>query len=140
MKRVLQYFLCAFLIVGLGWGIVQLFEVRFAHGDIFSPYSTLRSDPLGAKAFCESLAQLPGMTVSRNETLLDRFTNRENGTLFYIGTNELYWSEKTMTNLEKFVNNGGRLVICFFPQGKKSYLVSQTETISSFPTPTPSDR
>ena len=49
-----------------GWGIVHLFALRFAGGDVYPPYSTLRKDPLGAAAFHDALADLPGLTVERN--------------------------------------------------------------------------
>ena len=49
-----------------GWGIVHLFELRFAGGDVYPAYSTLRKDPLGAAAFHDALAALPGLNVERN--------------------------------------------------------------------------
>ena len=54
------------------WAILQLFEVRFSRGDVYPAYSTLRTDPLGAKAFYESLAHVDQLEVSRNETALAR--------------------------------------------------------------------
>jgi len=47
-------------------GIVRLFVLRFKAGDIYPPYSSLRADPLGAKALYQSLARLPRLSVARN--------------------------------------------------------------------------
>ena len=48
------------------FGLVQLFQLRFEVGDVYPPYSSLRSDPLGAMAFYESLEKLPGVSVRRD--------------------------------------------------------------------------
>ena len=39
------------LLVLFGFGVLRLFRLRFETGDVYPPYSSLRSDPLGAKAF-----------------------------------------------------------------------------------------
>ena len=39
-----------------------LFELRFAAGDVYPRYSSLRSDPVGVRALYDSLARLPGGT------------------------------------------------------------------------------
>ena len=57
--------LAAALVV-FGWGIVHLFELRFAGGDVYPAYSTLRRDPLGAAIYHDALAALPGLSVERN--------------------------------------------------------------------------
>ena len=119
------------------WAILQLLETRFARGDVYPAYSTLRADPLGAKAFYESLAHLDRLSVSRNEKPLEQFSAQKNATLFCIGTTGLYASEKEITNLERFVKNGGRLVIAFYPQGKETFLVERKQKKTPSPTPSP---
>jgi len=47
-------------------GLARLFMLRFEKGDVYPPYSTLRTDPLGAKAYYDSLAEIPGLDVRRN--------------------------------------------------------------------------
>jgi hypothetical protein len=47
-------------------GLVALFTADFAGGEVYPEYSTLRADPDGAKLLFESLARLPGLTVTRN--------------------------------------------------------------------------
>lgn len=55
------------------FGLLQLFELRFATGDVYPFYSTLRSDALGSKAFFAALESLPdGPRVERNYRALLR--------------------------------------------------------------------
>ena len=48
------------------WGVTRLFQLRFEAGNIYPPYSSLRRDPLGTKAFHDSLQELAGDRVQRN--------------------------------------------------------------------------
>ena len=47
-------------------GLIYLFLLRFETGDVYPPYSSLRSDPLGTMALCESLEKIPGVEVRRD--------------------------------------------------------------------------
>ncbi len=60
--------LLGFLVLagGLGYGVVQLFNLRMAQGDAFPEYSTLRADPLGTKVLLDSLNDVPGLSAWRN--------------------------------------------------------------------------
>src|SRR5437867_7642931 len=40
------------------YGLTQLFKLRFEAGDIYPAYSSLRTDPLGAKALYDSFDRL----------------------------------------------------------------------------------
>ena len=37
------------------FGLLHLFNLRFAAGDVYPPYSSLRSDPVGCRIYYESL-------------------------------------------------------------------------------------
>jgi len=54
------------LACGFCYGLWKLYELRFAAGDIYPPYSSLRADPMGSKALYESILQLPGASAARN--------------------------------------------------------------------------
>ncbi len=56
----------AILLVLMIAAFASIMEMRFSPGDIYAHYSTKRSDPLGARAFYESLDRMPGVEVSRN--------------------------------------------------------------------------
>ncbi len=134
-KGIFPILLCAALLFTFVWGILQLFEIRFTRGDIYPPYSTLRVDPLGARAFYESLSSLPGLDVSRNERELGQFAEGRGTVLFYLGARGLTFSEETETKLEKFIRGGGRLVVSFFPQSTESPLVETEKKKNASPTP-----
>ena len=50
----------AVLIAALALPAVALFERRFASGAVYPDYSSLRSDPMGAKLLFDSLSLIPG--------------------------------------------------------------------------------
>lgn len=62
----------AVLLVLMIAAFASIMEMRFSPGDIYAHYSTKRSDPLGARAFYESLDRMPGVEVSRNSSSLQR--------------------------------------------------------------------
>src|SRR5437588_6749284 len=56
----------ALLALGFLAGFVRLFVLRYEAGEIYPAYSTLRPDPLGAKAIYAALGKVPGVEVRRN--------------------------------------------------------------------------
>ncbi len=103
-------------------GIAKLFVLRFEAGDVYPAYSTLRSDPLGSKAFYESLDNLNSLTVSRNYKPLSKLHPEQGVTFFFVGIEKHKVTsvhEETRKSITRFVNAGGRLVISFMPE--KSY-------------------
>jgi hypothetical protein len=117
----------AVLLVLFAVGLLELVALRFEAGDIYPPYSTLRSDPLGAKAFYDSLAALDGVSVRRNylpqEQLLPLMQGPNREALVYLGADEYSQAaslgEKKPRDyaemLDNFVAPGGRLVVAFAP-------------------------
>jgi len=51
--------------------VLHFFGLEFQGGDVYPEYSSLRSDPLGAKLLYDTLARVPGIRVSRNFAALD---------------------------------------------------------------------
>lgn len=100
------------------YGVIDLFELRFASGANYPPYSTLRSDPLGTKAFFEGVGKVPGMTVMRNLDALNRVHGMRGTTLFLLGLDPGAFERldlPTARALEDFALRGGRIVITFKP-------------------------
>ena len=124
-KRIIVIAALVVALVAFAAGLWHLVGLRFEAGDIYPPYSTLRTDPLGAKAFYESLEQLDGISVRRNympqEEFLLKTPGQNNRTLLYLGltgfTNEAAFGEKKPKGftelLDTFVASGGRLVMTF---------------------------
>lgn len=94
-------------------GVYTLFRLRFEAADAYPVYSTLRADPLGAKALYESLALQPRLTVTRNMRPLTRLRGHDT-TLFLLGIDEL--SGEMAPDLERIARGGGRTVIAFVPR------------------------
>ena len=52
------------------YGVIELLIARFEAGDVYPPYSSYRSDPLGSRAFYEGLDLLPrGKDHAKHRTL-----------------------------------------------------------------------
>jgi hypothetical protein len=112
-----------FLIVsGFMFGVLKLFLLRFEAGDVYPAYSSLRSDPLGSRAFYSSLENINDAVVSRNYHPVQTLAFKENTAFFYIGTS-VFDSDSVSAEwfqvFEQLTNAGGRLVLSFLPVEKK---------------------
>ncbi len=108
--------LAALFLVLFVWGAEQVAVMPLQTGEIYPEYSTLRADPLGAKALYESLAALPELEVSR---LYKQRSSLDSGTaLVVLGVNSESWpgdSGNVLDRYERLLQKGGRLVIAFLP-------------------------
>jgi hypothetical protein len=131
-------FAAVLLLAGFCFGLVSLLRLRFAVGDVFPPYSSLRADPLGAKVFYESLRTLPAYDAGRNERKLDRLGSGEGAVLFLLGMKSVDFSEKERDGLNHFLQTGGRIVLTFFANYEApSRHTAATTTPSPSPSATP---
>src|SRR5438874_6418717 len=103
------------VLAGFGYGLTRLFKLRFESGDIYPAYSSFRTDPLGTRAFYESLDRL--LAAERNFKPLLRMESGRDTALFVLGLapGQLRLSEVEVKDLEQYVLSGGRLVISFYP-------------------------
>jgi hypothetical protein len=95
-------------------GMIELFQMRFQSGDIYPAYSSLRTDPLGTKAYYDALAAMPGLSVTRNYKPLPKLES--SSVLFLLGVNGYAVNsieDAEVKALESFVSGGGRLVMTF---------------------------
>ena len=113
MKKPAVIFIVLLLAAGLGYGVVRLLLARFAQGDIYPPYSTLRADGLGSKALHDSLGEL--MPVERNYKRLSEFEPAENkATIFMLGVENGFEDDPDVADdLEKLAQDGNRIVLAF---------------------------
>ena len=99
-------------------GLAALLRARFERGDIYPPYSSLRSDPLGTRVLVESLDRLPGVRVQRLFRPLSRLDMDPKATLCYFGMSpEFAVLPREMRELQQFVHRGGRLVVALKGDG-----------------------
>jgi hypothetical protein len=112
MKRPASIMLLALLAALFAGGVFHLFNRQFAQGDAYPPYSSLRSDPAGAKVIFESLSRLPGFTVTRSFLPLDRVPDRDS-TVLLLGIEPRSFAlqqDAELQALEEFAQRGNRLV------------------------------
>lgn len=100
-------------------GIALLFKLRFETGDIYPAYSSLRADPLGTMAFYESLQRMPGIQVKRDLSTSNRLPDGDGTTYLHLAGREDQWTrlpKQLVTEIERFLQDGGRLVVTLFPK------------------------
>lgn len=112
--------LITLLLLGLVFlfGVSQLLLVRFTKGDAFPPYSSLRADPLGTKAFADTVELLDGVALQRHLRPLRKLEPQPRQTVFFAGTNP--WSmqdvpEEVVQQVRQLVANRSRAVITMYP-------------------------
>ena len=115
--------LSAILVAGFLAGISHLMVLRFERGDVYPAYSSLRSDPVGTRAFYDSLENLSGIGVTRNYRPLESLGNGAGKTLFFIGAQLRAANDITLAEaqiLDRFMSSGGRVVVTMMPAAFKS--------------------
>ena len=124
MKRhlaIATLLLCAAVVVAT---LVALLKLRFDAGDVYPPYSTLRADPLGAMALYESLQRLPGISVRRDFQAANRLPGGWDTTYLQLAGEISLWRklpEDVVRTIERFMIEGGRLVIILSPQTTEDF-------------------
>jgi len=112
------FFLLPLILALFLFGLTRLFMLRFEAGDVYPAYSSLRADPLGAKALYESLINVKPLSVGRNYHPLTRLDPAQETTLFYLGaqvTDGAFYSWEALKAFDRFALRGGRVIISFFP-------------------------
>jgi len=117
-RRAILFITLAALAAVFVWGVVHLFALRFAGGDVYPEYSSLRADPFGTKIYFESLKGASEAHVRRNFRAPQHLPDGRDATLFVFGLpwDELESDEQEYRKLDGFVRNGGRLVVTLYPQ------------------------
>jgi len=119
MKRRTPFLLILACGAGFALGLAWLFQLRFAHGDVYPPYSSLRADPLGTMALYESLSRLSGVTVQRDYSAEGKLPEARGATYLHLAGDAFDWTsmpQELVDEIERFVTQGGRLVVAFEPE------------------------
>jgi hypothetical protein len=130
MKKHLPIVILLGCAVVFAFGITQLFQLRFAAGDVYPAYSSLRADPLGAMALYESLGKIPGLSVRRDFSASNRLPGESNTVYLHLAGDRDEWDwvpEDLFQEIEGFLTRGGRLVITFYPQTEPPIFRSRDE-------------
>ena len=119
----LVFTLCMVIVTTLFlYGVITLLLMRFQTGDVYPPYSSYRSDPLGTKAFYEGLNLLPRAEAVRNVEPLTKQSGLSEGTIFFLGMHTFDFSfmdANTVQAIEDALSEGGRIVVTFVPTHAK---------------------
>jgi hypothetical protein len=110
------------------YGLLRLFGFTFESGELYPAYSTLRTDPLGTKAFYESLNLIKNLEVSRNYASFSKLPEGKNTALVFLGLahDDLENTPKNLARtLDRFIQEGGRLIIAFAPQQGTSFALPE---------------
>jgi len=103
---------------GFLWGAFQLFVLRFESGDIYPAYSSLRSDPVGIRAFYESLKTIDSLSVRRHYQSLSRIKSGKGVTLFFLGAKPFLlssYNKEFPASFNRLLLTGARIVIALHP-------------------------
>ncbi|MBW2412576.1 MAG: hypothetical protein JRF72_22480 [Deltaproteobacteria bacterium] len=135
---------CLFIaiVLAFGYGLAHLFLLRFESGDVYPPYSSLRSDPLGTRALHESLILLNPDAISRNYDPQPDLQFEELTSFLHLGTtafNEKAVSEEFAETVDRLTAAGGRLVMAFYPVGDRDRMCRPCETRREGDTQSPSE-
>src|SRR5262245_20527980 len=119
MRSRLPILLLGFGLAAFALGIVHLFKLRFESGDVYPAYSSLRTDPLGTRAFFESLGLTPGVSARRDLSTANRLPDGKGTTYLHLAGRVTDWDElpeSLFKEIDAFLARGGRLVIAFLPE------------------------
>jgi hypothetical protein len=100
------------------FGVFALLRMRFQAGNIYPPYSSYRSDPLGTKALYDGLSLLHGVETKRNVEPLKKVSGLTTATIFVLGISPgdfTHMETATAQALGDAAQGGGRVVIAFVP-------------------------
>ncbi|MEO6034774.1 MAG: hypothetical protein ABIQ35_05935, partial [Verrucomicrobiota bacterium] len=112
-RRNYSLLLLLVLVGGFAFGVARLFQLRFDRGDIYPPSSSLRSDPLGAKVYYESLREVDSLNLSRLYEPLHKIGSGREKTLFVLGAGAWDLNRvpgQDVKEIQKFLFEGGRIV------------------------------
>lgn len=101
----------------LVFGLNRLIHLRFESGRAYAPLSSLRTDPLGAKALHEAFESLDGIAVERNYVPLKQLSGiTPDATMLVLNLRGYDLFRVTgFAEVRDFVEGGGRLVLALDP-------------------------
>ncbi len=106
-------------------GFYTVLSARFDIGEGYPNYSTLRADPLGARAMYEALGRIPHVASVRSFERIEKLEGKSGKTLILLNvgskTFNEYGDELNGKLIARWASNGGRVVIAIDPQVKQSH-------------------
>jgi len=116
MKAPLRDARAGFVIVLLAavftYGLIRAFSIRFATGDVYPDYSSMKASPSGAKLLFDALSRTPGLAVGRNFAPLD-LSDENNAAYLFLAINANQFggaAQPYLEPLERLASRGNRVV------------------------------
>ena len=100
------------LAIGFAAALAYLFGIEFAGGSVYPEYSSLRSDPKGAKLLLDSLVRIPGVSAERSYVPFD-YLPGDHTTVLLLGIEPEAFAKDPdpyLARIEKFAARGNRVV------------------------------
>jgi len=91
-------------------GGLYLMNTQFANGDIYPEFSSMRSDPAGAKLLADSLALVPGFRVTRNYLPLE-YANDGDSAVLLLDLKPAALSEGFLKGVDRVAARGNRVIL-----------------------------
>ena len=86
-------------------GALYLLGIQFADGGAYPAYSSLRSDPLGAKLLYDTLALVPGASVGRNYLPLE-YLGGTGATVLLLNQNPELFNQELLDSVDRLAARG----------------------------------
>ena len=97
------------LSAGFVAGGIYLLGVQFSDGTVYPEYSSLRSDPVGAKLLFDTLSRVPGVTVTRDYLPLE-YVPGFDATVFLLNLSPAAFDADLPQRVDKLAGRGNRVV------------------------------
>jgi hypothetical protein len=114
-------FLIVLLAALFTYGLIRAFSIRFATGDVYPDYSSMKASPEGAKLLYDSLSRTPGVTVERNYFPLE-YLEDDHAAIFLLALNADQFAGEPQPYLdtaERLARRGNRVVAALQWEGNK---------------------
>ena len=100
--------------VVFAWGMLHFLGIEYASGDVYPALSSLRADEKGSRLLFESLAAMPGLTVTRNYLPVELF-EAQNATVLYLGLSPHEFGKEMaeLRHVRQLAESGNRVVLAF---------------------------
>ena len=93
-------------------GVVHMLNVEFDAGGVYPEYSSLRTDPRGARLLYDSLARIPGVTAIRNYAPIETLDDSRSS-IVLLGLRSTFGDPDDLKLYEHLAQHGNRLIAAF---------------------------
>jgi hypothetical protein len=95
------------------FGLIRAFSIRFATGDVYPDYSSMKASPKGAKLLYDSLSQTPGLSIGRNFSPLE-YSDESDAAIVVLAIDAREFTtdpEPELDTFERLARRGNRVVV-----------------------------